>query len=126
MPKTSTAERHDYVCPLCDQPLARDVDGKGWVRHTKRPDVEGLLSNDVKLWMMTPGDVEFLRFDGLCPFERGEKDETPPTPPRFSHLEPRPGSAFRQLFVTGRRIRADILFEATLGPEARSSERVST
>src|SRR4051812_47707986 len=99
MPRTSTAERHRYVCPLCEQPLARDADGRGWVRHTKRPDIAALLSDDAKLRMMTPDDRQFLWFEGLCPFERGEKDATvaPPVPPRFLYLEARPESDFRQL-----------------------------
>ena len=75
MPRTSTAERVGSVRPVCEQPLARDVDGRGWVRHTRPPDVDRLLGDDTKRAMMTDEDVEYLSFQGLCPFERGEKDE---------------------------------------------------
>ena len=29
MPRTSTAERYGYVCPLCGEELAEDLDGQG-------------------------------------------------------------------------------------------------
>ena len=31
--KTSTAEKHNYVCPKCGDRLSRDRKGKGFVRH---------------------------------------------------------------------------------------------
>ena len=31
--RTSTAEKHGYVCPKCGDRLSRDPTGKGWVRH---------------------------------------------------------------------------------------------
>ena len=126
MPRTSTAERVAYVCLLCDQPLARDVDGQGWVRHTRLPEVDRLLGDDAIRAMMTDEDVEYLRFQGLCPFERGEKDENSPGPTlRFQYLEPHQGSNFRQWFVRDRRLRASTLFYATRGEEARSPEQVA-
>ena len=37
MPKTSTAEANNYICPKCGHPLARDLEGRGFVRHLKDP-----------------------------------------------------------------------------------------
>ena len=31
--RTSTAEKHRYVCPKCGDQLSRDTAGKGWVKH---------------------------------------------------------------------------------------------
>ena len=38
------------------------------------------------------------------------------TAARYQHLEPRPGSNYRQLFLKGRRIRAAVVYEAFHGP----------
>ncbi len=35
----------------------------------------------------------------------------------YQHLEPRPDSAYRQLFVKGRRIRAELIYRAHINPE---------
>lgn len=43
----------------------------------------------------------------------------------YQFLEPRPGSNYRQLFVKGRKLRAEILYRATVGPEPRTPEEVS-
>lgn len=126
MPRTSTAERHDYICPLCDRPLARDVDQQGWVRHADRPDIARLLADPAKLALMSEDDRRFLEFDGICPFELGEKDDVEPPTPRFQYLEPRQGSNYRQWFVKGRRIRAEVLYRQTIGPEPRSLEEVAS
>ena len=48
MPKTSTAEANNYICPKCHNPLARDHEGRGFVRHLK---------------------------DAGCDFEEGERNE---------------------------------------------------
>ncbi len=36
---------------------------------------------------------------------------------RYEHLEPRPGSNYRQLFLKGRRIRAAVVYETIHGPD---------
>ena len=38
-------------------------------------------------------------------------------PTQYPHLEPRPGSNYRQFFLKGRRIRAAVIDEAVHGPE---------
>ena len=43
----------------------------------------------------------------------------------YQFLEQRTGSNYRQLFVRGRRIRAEILYRATIGPEPRTPEEVA-
>ena len=37
----------------------------------------------------------------------------------YQHLESRPGSNYRQFFVKGRRIRAEVVYRCTVGPEGR-------
>jgi uncharacterized protein (DUF433 family) len=44
------------------------------------------------------------------------------TPTQYQHLEPRPGSNYRQLFLKGRRIRAAVVDEAIHGPDPRTPE----
>ena len=39
------------------------------------------------------------------------------TEPHYQHLEPRPGSNYRQWFLNGRRIRAAVVDEAIHGPD---------
>jgi uncharacterized protein (DUF433 family) len=41
---------------------------------------------------------------------------------QYQHLEPRPGSNYRQLFLKGRRIRAAIVHEAVYGPDPYTPE----
>ena len=43
----------------------------------------------------------------------------------YQFLEPRPTSKYRQLFVRGRRIRAEVLYRATVGPDAEPPETVA-
>lgn len=43
----------------------------------------------------------------------------------YTYLETRSGSKYRQLFLRGRKIRAEILYRATLGPEARAPHEVA-
>ena len=38
--KTSTAEKHGYVCPECGDDLTRDLKGRGFVRHKNNPDCD--------------------------------------------------------------------------------------
>jgi uncharacterized protein (DUF433 family) len=40
----------------------------------------------------------------------------------YQHLEPRPGSNYRQWFLKGRRIRAAVVDEAIHGPDPRTPE----
>src|SRR5271157_4766825 len=47
---------------------------------------------------------------------------TTKTPTQYQHLEPRPGSNYRQLFLKGRRIRAAVVDEAIHGPDPRTPE----
>src|SRR5262249_50687838 len=43
----------------------------------------------------------------------------------YQHLEPRPGSRYRQLWVQGRHIRAEVLYRFTVGAERRTPEEVA-
>ena len=45
-----------------------------------------------------------------------------PTATTYQHLEPRPGSNYRQLFLKGRRIRAAVVHEAIHGPDPCTPE----
>jgi uncharacterized protein (DUF433 family) len=44
------------------------------------------------------------------------------TSTQYQHLEPRPGSNYRQLFLKGRRIRAAVVHEAIHGPDPFTPE----
>jgi uncharacterized protein (DUF433 family) len=44
------------------------------------------------------------------------------TDTQYQHLEPRPGSNYRQLFLKGRRIRAAVVYESIYGPDPRTPE----
>lgn len=41
----------------------------------------------------------------------------------YQHLEPRPGSNYRRLWLKGRRIRAAVVYEAIHGPDPRNPEK---
>ena len=43
----------------------------------------------------------------------------------YKHLEPRPCSNYRQLFVKGRKMRAEVLYRDTIGLESRTPEEVA-
>jgi uncharacterized protein (DUF433 family) len=47
---------------------------------------------------------------------------TTKTETHYQHLEPRPGSNYRQLFLKGRRIRAAVVDEAIHGPDPFTPE----
>jgi uncharacterized protein (DUF433 family) len=47
---------------------------------------------------------------------------SPRTEPQYQHLEPRPGSNYRQFFLRGRRIRAAVVDEAIHGPDPFTPE----
>ena len=44
---------------------------------------------------------------------------------QYQHLEPRPGSHYRQLWVKGRHIRAEVLYRLTIGTEPRTPAEVA-
>ena len=44
------------------------------------------------------------------------------TTTQYAHLEPRPGSSYRQLFLKGRRIRTAVVYEAVHGPDPYTPE----
>src|ERR1700683_2161401 len=46
-------------------------------------------------------------------------------PNGYQHLERRPGSNYKQLFVKGRRIRAEVLYRQTVGLEPRTPQQVA-
>ncbi len=50
---------------------------------------------------------------------------TTKTETQYEHLEPRPGSNYRQLFLKGRRIRAAVVVEAVHGPDPFTPEEFS-
>jgi uncharacterized protein (DUF433 family) len=43
----------------------------------------------------------------------------------YQFLEPRPGSNYRQLFVKGRKIRAEVLYRLTVNPEPQTPEEIA-
>jgi uncharacterized protein (DUF433 family) len=51
---------------------------------------------------------------------------TTTTETQYQHLEPRPGSNYRQLFIKGRRIRAAVVDEAIHGPDPFTPEEFAT
>jgi uncharacterized protein (DUF433 family) len=44
------------------------------------------------------------------------------TQKQYQYLEARPGSNYRQLFIKGRRIRADLVYQDIHGPDAYTPE----
>jgi uncharacterized protein (DUF433 family) len=48
-----------------------------------------------------------------------------PSRKKYRFLEPRPGSNYRQLWVKGRHMRAEVLYRCTVGPEPRTPEEVA-
>jgi uncharacterized protein (DUF433 family) len=44
---------------------------------------------------------------------------------QYQHLEPRPGSNYRQWFLKGRRIRAAVVHEAVYGPDPLTPEEIA-
>jgi uncharacterized protein (DUF433 family) len=43
----------------------------------------------------------------------------------YKHLERRPGSNYKQLFIKGRRIRAEVLYRQTIGLEPQTPAEVA-
>ncbi len=50
---------------------------------------------------------------------------TPKRKTQYQHLEPRPGSNYRSLFLKGRRIRAVVVDEAIRGPDPFTPEELA-
>jgi uncharacterized protein (DUF433 family) len=50
---------------------------------------------------------------------------TPQTAPRWQYLEPNPKSAYKQFFIKGTRIRAEVVYRLAVGPEPRSPEEIA-
>jgi uncharacterized protein (DUF433 family) len=50
------------------------------------------------------------------------EDMATSTVTHYQHLEARPGSNYRQLFLKGRRIRAAVVYEAVHGPDPYTPE----
>ena len=48
------------------------------------------------------------------------------TTTQYQHLEPRPGSSYRQLFLKGRRIRAAVVYESVHGPDPYTPEEFAS
>jgi uncharacterized protein (DUF433 family) len=44
---------------------------------------------------------------------------------QYKYLAPRYGSTYRQYFLKGSKIRAEVLFDETVGPDARTPEQVA-
>jgi uncharacterized protein (DUF433 family) len=44
---------------------------------------------------------------------------------QYTFLAARPGSRYKQLFLKDRKIRAEVLYRATVGPEPRTPEAVA-
>ena len=44
---------------------------------------------------------------------------------QYKFLAPRPGSRYKQLFLKERKIRAEIFYRATVGPEPRTPQEVA-
>jgi uncharacterized protein (DUF433 family) len=47
------------------------------------------------------------------------------TEKQYEHLEARPGSNYRALWLKGRRIRAAVVWEAVHGPDPRTPEEIA-
>jgi uncharacterized protein (DUF433 family) len=43
----------------------------------------------------------------------------------YQYLEPRPGGNYKQWYIKGRRIRAEVLYRETIGEDARTPEEVA-
>jgi uncharacterized protein (DUF433 family) len=50
---------------------------------------------------------------------------TPQVPGPWQYLEPNPKSAYRQLFLKGTRVRADVVYQLSLGREPMTPEEIA-
>lgn len=82
MPKTSTARLNNFICPLCDERLARDDQGQGFVRHLAPPRGPEIFDDTEKInRMLQAGDLDpdFMDYyDKMvrCPFQQGQRDRS--------------------------------------------------
>lgn len=80
MVKTTTAQQHGNVCPLCGEPLAEDDEGDGFVRHLARPRGATIFDDSETIErMLAAGDLaadfrEYYEHTRRCPFQQGQKD----------------------------------------------------
>ena len=50
---------------------------------------------------------------------------TPQSPGQWKHLERNPKSAYKQLFINGTRIRAEVVYRLAVGPEPKTPEEIA-
>ena len=50
---------------------------------------------------------------------------TAPTTPQWKYLAPNPKSAYKQLFLKGTRIRADVVYQLSVGREPMTPEEIA-
>ncbi len=50
---------------------------------------------------------------------------TPQTGTQWQYLAPNPKSAYKQLFIKGTRIRAEVVYRLAVGPEPRTPEEIA-
>lgn len=80
MVKTTTAQQFAYVCPLCDETLASDDQGNGFVRHLAPPRGATIFDDATKIHsMLAAGDLtadylDYFNRTGLCPYQQGQRD----------------------------------------------------
>jgi len=78
--KTTTAQQHGHVCPLCGESLAQDDQGNGFVRHLARPRGATIFDDaDAIEEMLAAGDLEtdfrdYFERTGRCPYQQGQRD----------------------------------------------------
>lgn len=56
----------------------------------------------------------------------GDQNMANSTITQYQHLEPRPGSSYRTLFLKGRRIRAAVVYESVYGPDPYTPEEFAS
>jgi hypothetical protein len=71
MPKTTTADSENHVCPLCGERLANDHQHRGFVRHVDRAPLITLAARGAQ---MDINQRAYFDRTGRCPFEIGQRD----------------------------------------------------
>lgn len=80
MPRTSAARSHHFVCPLCGERLAKDDEGRGYVRHLEPPRGSQIFEDTAKInRMLEAGDldhdyIDYFNETGRCPYQQGQRD----------------------------------------------------
>lgn len=80
MPKTSSAIQYHFMCPLCGERLAKDVEGRGFVQHLAPPRGPQIFDDTDKVdRMLQDGDLDsdfmdFFNETGRCPYQQGQRD----------------------------------------------------